>query len=214
MVKQVALYHLDSVGIETIRQRYAEAYGLAREFLGPEDQTWYDVAHTEIQRIASAYRGSVLLPCARQREAVRRIAWMVAAISPQMPWGRNIAATVAVLEHGLHAGVQTRPNTLKALYVQRTGDESVFRPNTKTWAFGHNLAYPTTSHRVTLDVWMLRAAFPGMGLETCSQRAYPFVAATIQDIAASEGRLPLDIQQAIWRYVRDSGQYHLPGFDS
>ena len=104
---------------------------------------WYKQAHGDIQRLAKHYN-----------KPVDVVAGVVAAVSPNMPWDRNLANARRILEG--ETRTEAWPiNTNKALYVLRTGDTTPLKRGDwgpKVGPFFESLLSPWDQHhRAVID---------------------------------------------------------------
>lgn len=131
-------------------------------------------------------------------------AGVIAALSPRMPWARNLRLAADVID----AHVSGRPAPGGAMAVNLAaaarvlaGEPGAIRAP-KTAAFAANLAGDTRA--VTVDVWAVRAATghrmpDGMGI---GPRQYAEIAAAYTEAAERVGIEPRDLQATIWVAIR------------
>ena len=82
----------------------------------------------------------------------------------------------------------------------------------KVRSFYRNIAFPTSSHDVTLDTWMLHALVPdeyyahlATSYSFLSRAGvYDAVSDAIREIADDRGELAHEVQATIWIHVRGS----------
>lgn len=124
-----------------------------------KNENWYQIAHNEIVSVSRSLSVPVNLMCG-----------IVAVLSPLVPWDRNISWAIDVVkfcqgqDSNPYQGMYT--NLGKALWLYWQWQESgtisdatiESELSTKTGNFFHNLLYPESSQKFTIDVWMFRVA--------------------------------------------------------
>lgn len=132
------------------------------------------------------------------------VADVVAVLSPQCPWTRNIAgARLALTLHGAgHPWTDAKSATVYGANVRKAwrildGDRSALR-GPKVEAFGANLRGDLSY--VTVDVWATRAAI-GRDLPGRDRRA---IIAGYKLAARRAGVSPAEFQAIVWVAVRGS----------
>ena len=157
---------------------------------------WYDTARAACDALAAGTSGRV---------TTEQAAGVVAALSPRMPWARNLTVAAAVID----AHVDGRP--APAMALRRNLDVACAildgrqsgPTGRKVSAFARAILGDTAA--VVVDVWAARAAghpMPdGKGL---TPRQYDAIAAAYTDAAERLGVAPRDLQAAVWVVVRGS----------
>lgn len=161
---------------------------------------WYHNAHAIASKLAS-----------RVGCSVEASAGIIAALSPRVRWESNITDATRLLAGEESGFMALMSNVGKAWLIMADDDADDILGGPKVRAFWHNIAHPTTSDDVTLDVWMLRALVPSEWYDSLAS-SYNFLARknvydTIADavrIAASErGVRPHELQAALWINARN-----------
>jgi len=96
---------------------------------------WYGKAHEEALKVGKG-------------DAVKG-AGIIAALSPQTGWARNIAMSHELISKGTTGA--TEDNVRKALRIHEGEHPDEVLGGHKVKAFFHNIANPDTSHEVTID---------------------------------------------------------------
>lgn len=127
-------------------------------------------------------------------------AGVVSALSPRMPWVRNVAAARSILS-GDGRVWHTRQQERIARAIAAGGDPLAILRGPKTLAFALALSGLTTA--VVLDTHMLCI----MGMPPGSQltgRAYRSAASSLSAAARKVGVAPRDFQATLWVHQRGS----------
>ena len=137
-----------------------------------------------------------------------RGAAIVAVLSPQKPWARNVAE--AVSEHREPGVVSTTWDIRSKLDRLHAGED----PNSvvggpKVRSFWRNLA--GDDEAVTVDIWALRAATHGMPTDAeygklASAGRYELVADAYRLAAQRAGVSPSTMQATVWIVIRGSAE--------
>lgn len=164
---------------------YHKARGTGLETAG---RTWYANAGAECARLAAAHG-----------VAHATAAGIVAALSPRMPWARNITEAGNLLAGRTCAalGVSVR----KAERIHAGEDPAaVLATGPKTLAFWRALCGDLDA--VVLDVWMLRAF--GHDRDTVTPYQYRLLSETVRQTARSVACAPATFQAIVWCAIRGS----------
>lgn len=185
-------------------RRIKKTYELASAEQIEQGARWYREAGEVVDDIAE--RGGIT----RDTAAV-----VVAHLSPQTTWQRNVAAAYQVVTERRADGVIGR-NVERALMALDADDPwSTFGPDArKTQRFARNILGDT--ELVTVDVWAMRVAFgkgwgptwrtgedDGLALTLGRVGVYEAVEAAYQRAARSLGVLPTTVQAATWIVARN-----------
>lgn len=153
-----------------------------------DGRNWYGVAN----RLASMVGNG----------DVRRGAGIIAALSPQTPWSRNVKIAMA-LASGQKVGT-LRASLAKAERILAGEDfASVLPAEAKTWNFAHNVAGDES--KVTVDRWAIRIAL-GTDKTSVTARQYQFIAAAYRLAAEAAGESPAAMQAITWCVIRGTGE--------
>ena len=159
-----------------------------------EGTTWYEKAHIEATILSQAY--GVPLP---------KVIGVMAALSPNNKWSRNIIDTWNLLESPC---ITTKCCTFtkqrqKALDIlSGSGREAEILEilnGTKTKHFFTNISYYLDSQSVTVDMW----AYRSVELEP-KQKYYKQVEQAYKNVAQKMNLLPHQLQAVVWGVVRGS----------
>lgn len=185
-------------------RRIVNTYRLATDEQIEQGTRWYDEAGQVVDDVAE--RGRI----SRDRAAI-----VVAHLSPQTTWRRNVAGAVQLVTEGRADGCIGR-NVERALAAMHADDPwSTFGPDArKTRRFARNLLGDTDV--VTVDVWAMRVAFgkgwgpkwrtgddDGLDLVLGRVGVYEAVEAAYVRAARSLGELPTTVQAATWIVARN-----------
>lgn len=166
-----------------------------------QGRAWYARAHEEARALATLAHGNNLAPDAR----VERGAAIIAALSPQTPWARNLELARALVSGAPRlATFGASERRARAALVAEKPLEAI-GGGPKSNAFARNIAYPGTSMDVTLDIWALRLVLD-LGREgkvpTLTPKKYDALANEYRATAKAFGVLPLVLQAATWVHIR------------
>lgn len=138
-------------------QNIVEFYNRFLTISDLQSENWYHLENENIANFAHVFNVPVNLFCG-----------MVAVTSPLKKWQENIKWVCEIIKWcqgdtnaKVYSGIKGNANKAIRLYNDwqsgNFSDENVNRvTGDKTQAFFHNLLYPDTSLRFTVDVWMLR----------------------------------------------------------
>lgn len=124
-------------------------------------------------------------------------AGIVAALSPQVQWGRNKLMAIEVMETGWTTG-QTTANIHKAARIWEGERPLSVLGGPKVRAFYR--AIMGDPNAVVLDTWMATAI--GWPTNSFSERQYERCAAALTKAARRCGVAPADFQAVVWTHVR------------
>ena len=148
--------------------------------------SWYESAAATCNDLAARYN---LEPV--------QVTGIVAALSPQCQWQRNLALAEAVCEHGTTGG-QTLPNVRKAEAIYDGAAPLDVLGGPKVRAFYRAL---TGDHSAAVvDTWMLQAV--GWHRSGASAAQYARIAGALEDAAATVGVDVARLQAIVWVQVR------------
>lgn len=158
---------------------------------------WYWLAHAHACELAERYKLSVV-----------KVSGIIAALSPNNKWERNLIDTGLFLETpSIDTKVCTyTANRVKALEIYNLQDEDdavLFTEVTgilggrKTKSFFANIYNPLSSMRVTVDLWMFRAC----GVKNTAKN-YLAIEQAIIELSINTGWMPHVIQAVIWSVIR------------
>lgn len=160
--------------------------------------SWYFLAHAECHKIGAEFGVDFA-----------RVAGAIAAMSPRMPWERNLwvgrelvrghveGLDVHKMKLGIHSFID------RAAAILETGNFALLGTQ-KTYRFWHNMSYPETSSLVTVDTWAHRA-WAGLDKPIGSAptpKNYEFIQADYAALAAECGILPHQAQAIVWETIR------------
>lgn len=176
------------VTLETVVRRILRTFDAATPSDIESGATWYDEAGDLARTLAD-----------RHNLSVEEVAGVIAALSPRTTWSRNVAGTIALLEHG---GDEARRFGCIGANVDRAEGviQGVPLNGPKTRAFAANIAGDREA--VTVDVWACRVADLD---ETLLSRkgAYDAVAHAYRLAARRRGVDPATMQATTWVVARN-----------
>lgn len=149
-----------------------------------EGMTWYESAR-EI---------------AREAETVVKGAGIIAALSPRMPWHRNVSLAREAFQRDLTGGA------LGASIVKVNAIRAGIHPHAalgkglKTQSFFANILDPSNRLVVTVDTHAIKVA--GLNRDSVTPRMYADIARGYMEAAAYVGILPQQIQAITWTTYR------------
>jgi len=152
---------------------------------------WY----REANKVAELFSMEFQLP-------INKVIGVMAALSPNNKWERNIIDTRLFLESpSLETKVCTfKGQRLKALKILLAHDsteiESILHGR-KTISFFNNILNYQSNRVVTVDLWMFRIA----ELPT-SKANYEMISKAVKNVAVKNNLLPHQLQAIVWSVVR------------
>lgn len=182
-------------------------YGLATETQVNRGMTWYERAREECYGITEQLVGY------RDPLHMSKVAAVVAALSPRMPWERNIAVARKIILECLHGDKLLSEvnagligNAAKAYVIYKTDDFNLLGTQ-KVYRFWHNLAHPD-SELVTVDVWAYRA-WKGILTgkeEAIPEKVYLDIEQDYITCAREVGIRPYQFQAIVWETIRTTAK--------
>jgi hypothetical protein len=172
----------------------------------------------QVRRILSAYsaatpqemaEGAVWYPNARElayelAEEYVMGAGVIAALSPQIQWDRNIDLARDAFNDWFHGQVGDAIG--KARSIMQGRDPDVVLPRgKKTWHFYHCILNPSTPDHVTID---RHAAHIALGSATAKigVKLYREVAESYYEASKVIGRPPAEVQAVTWVSIRNKAR--------
>jgi hypothetical protein len=165
---------LDSVFSQADSRQYAEGF------------KWYDDANAELRLIALQHDSFIEIAAA-----------ICAALSPKLRWSANLLYTDWVFQGLTIPHLKTPVN--KALAILESGNVDLITAP-KTSAFYRNLIGDL--NRVTIDVWMYRAA--GLNDDDVKPWHYRELELAVKRLANHYKVEPARIQAIIWIVIREA----------
>lgn len=148
--------------------------------------SWYGDAHMIAREAGDPVKG----------------AGVIAALSPRMPWHRNVILARAAFQNPLTGGGLKR-SIAAANAIMGGVDPLDVLGGEKTRAFYHNILHPFTSNEVTVDTHAIKIA--GIDRDSVGKGLYREIANAYRAAAAVAGMSPLDMQAVTWTtYRRES----------
>jgi hypothetical protein len=153
---------------------------------------WYDEAGATARALAAGTDGRV---------SVQQAAGVIAALSPRMPWARNVHLAALVVD-AFTAGAEMPGGAMRARLAECAAilrGEKAGPSGRKVSNFARAILGDTDA--VTVDVWAMRAA--GIAdRESLTAGQYARVSAAYTAAAEMLGVTPRDLQAAVWVAVR------------
>lgn len=150
--------------------------------------TWYTDARREARRMARAYGVTTAAACG-----------VIAALSPQVQWVRNLTMAREILRDGVTTG-QTSANLTKAYRIADGARPLTVLGGPKVRAFYRALMGDESA--AVIDTWMMVAAQWHRDGATALQ--YLEIARALTDAAAFAGIAVAPFQAVVWTHVRGS----------
>jgi hypothetical protein len=174
-----------------IRQRLQAIFDRANERQIAEGRAWYPTAYLHALQFSLDHAVPLF-----------KTAGIIAALSPNNKWERNLYdADLFLSKPSLDTKVCTfMANRRKALAILNATDQDEVRhllKGRKTVSFYDNMVNNETSYRVTVDLWMYRAAEVKI-----SDKHYRMIEDVVLEMALESELLPMDIQAVIWTVLR------------
>jgi len=156
-----------------------------------QGSAWYPVAHDLAEMIGNG--------------DVRKGAGIIAALSPRMPWDRNVRLATDAGNGNVHGAMSSSLAKVQAI-VDGADPETVLPMDRKTGHFYRNIVNPSDVTACTIDVWAHRIATGDItSAGPRNARDYAECVAAY-DIVADENSEPMSRTQAItWVAVRENG---------
>jgi hypothetical protein len=160
-------------------------------------RAWYGAAHDICESIT--------------RETgidTRIVAAVVSALSPRNKWNRNLV-DARNLCHAYVRGWRPEDVTVCTFNTNRAKawrflEQHAWTNGPKTTAFVDNIYHPTTSTRVTVDVWAVRAYCNDLSTDAAiTPKQYATIEAAYIEAATIVGIRPMDLQAIVWTVVRE-----------
>lgn len=176
-----------------VERNYSAVVATATQAEIDAAEQWYNEAGDIADRVAGLLRRSLNGSPDASRD---HGAGVIAALSPRVPWQRNI-------ELALGFGMTGNASCLGASVANARAaswDGYGVLTGLKTLNFAQAIAGVDSA--VTIDVWMMRAA--GFRSDAPSRRNYPWIASALRLVARRAGLTPRTCQALIWCKVRGS----------
>jgi hypothetical protein len=131
---------------------------------------------------------------------------IIAALSPRVRWSANLVDASAILDGELDGFMALGSNIVKAWRILEGEHPSVILGGRKVRSFWQNIANPSASLDVTLDIHMLRALVPAGYWEHMNEPynflarvgVYDAVADGVRNAAEESVLAPHELQAIIW----------------
>lgn len=161
-------------------------------------ENWYWLAHAHACELAQQYKLSLV-----------KVAGIIAALSPNNKWERNLTDTGLFLETpSIDTKVCTyKANRVKALAIYELDhdddamlfvDVMTILGGRKTRSFFSNIYDPLASTAVTVDLWMFRACEVKN-----TAKNYMAIEQAVLELSINTGWSPHAIQAIIWSVIRE-----------
>ncbi len=168
--------------------RLLEAYEASSAEEVQAGRAWYRNARREVRRMSGVYSVDR-----------RRVAAIVAALSPREPWSKNLQWAEAVLETGSHGSYGLKANGWKAERILEGEDPAEVLGGPKVTAFDRALCGDDGA--VVIDTWMLTAVGWPEGAPLTAKR-YRDVADALTEAARMLDVPAAELQAVVWVHVR------------
>lgn len=143
---------------------------------------------------------------AREAGDVRKGAGVISALSPRMPWQRNLTLARDAFVAPLTGGALKRSIGAANAIMHEGADPLDILGGLKTRAFFDNILNPLTSAEVTVDTHAIKIA--GIDRDSVGVGLYREISDAYRHAAAIAGIAPLDMQAVTWTtYRRESNMW-------
>lgn len=147
----------------------------------------------DIREGMSWYRDTNLI--AREAGNVETGAGIIAALSPRLPWSRNVMLARQAFVAPLEGGALRRSIAAANAILSGTHPLDVLG-GLKTRSFFDNILMPLSSEAVTVDTHAIKIA--GLDRDSVTPRMYREIADAYRSAAYSVNLRPLEIQAITW----------------
>lgn len=148
--------------------------------------SWYQDAHLIAREAGNVVAG----------------AGIISALSPRMPWKRNIVLARKAFDAPLEGGALKR-SIASANAIRNGNDPLDILGGLKTRAFFDNILNPLTSNEVTVDTHAIKIA--GINRDSVGKGLYNDIADAYREAAKECGIMPLEMQAVTWTAWRNGG---------
>lgn len=176
-----------------MRDRLLTLHDGAADAVREAGRNWYPSAEGAIATLANAY--GVGRPTA---------AGVVAALSPQTRWRKNLEGAEAVLNGEPWRATGYGSNVAKAERIAAGSSPLLVLGGDKVRSFWANLVGSRAT--LTIDVWAQRAA-TGRDLAPPKGNRYRRIARAYEAAAAAVGEHPRDLQAICWLAIRPAAEH-------
>lgn len=191
---------------------------LTQEVYDATEDILRDCTREEWERGSSWYENASSIASMLRRRTPNRVvsqemaAGVIAALSPRVAWKHNVSDAERMLMGDLSGFVALGASLVKALRILDGEHPDNVLGGRKVRSFWRNIAYPTTSYDVTIDVWMLRAIVPEKYLASYREPygflgrkgVYDAISDGVRRSAEERGMMPHQLQATAWIHVRGS----------
>lgn len=183
--------NLDSERIAMLAGNVRRAWNAASDDQISRGRVWY--------RVANDLAGIV------GNGDVRKGAGIIAALSPRMPWDRNVSLAMDAGNGNVHGALSASLAKVQAI-LDGTDPESVLPMTAKTGYFFTNISDPDNGDAITVDVWAHRIATGDCkSAGPRSTRDYAECAEAYRIVARESGELGHVVQASTWNWAREGG---------
>jgi hypothetical protein len=155
--------------------------------------TWYYEAHLIALDMSK-----------RTNTELYKVVGIIAALSPQNKWERNIQDAESFLRYGMFTKVCTfNSNKVKAMKIfnaESEGEVINILNGMKTVSFYHNILN-VIDYKVTIDRWALRVVKHDKSL---TPKVYREIELAFQEVAKEVRLLPKQVQAITWEQLRSA----------
>src|SRR5690242_13422430 len=137
---------------------------------------------------------------AREADTLVKGAGIIAALSPRMPWDRNVALARQAFAGPLTSGALGQSLAKVALIQDGVHPIAALGKGLKTQSFFANILDPSNPHVVTVDTHAIKIA--GLNRDSVTPRMYADIAAGYMEAAAYASILPQQMQAITWTTYR------------
>lgn len=182
---------LDSDRIEMLAGNIRNARNAASDDQMNRGRAWYPVAHDLAEMIGNG--------------DVRKGAGIIAALSPRMPWERNVSLAVDAGNGNVHGALSASLAKVQAI-LDGADPADVLPMSAKTGNFYVNILDPADPFAVTVDVWAHRIATgDAKSAGPRTPRDYHECAEAYRIVAAEFGEIGGVTQAGTWNWAREGG---------
>lgn len=183
--------NLSAERVATLAANIRHARESASDGQAARGAVWYSVAHDLAGIVGNG--------------DVRKGAGIIAALSPRMPWERNVTLAMDARNGKVHGALGASLRKVQAI-LDGTDPAEVLPMSAKTGYFFANILDPTERESVTVDVWAHRIA-TGDAKSAGPRNARDYAeCAEAYRVVAREYSEPANHTQAItWNWAREGG---------
>jgi hypothetical protein len=182
---------LDSERIAMLASNVRNAWNTASPDQINRGRVWYRVAHDLAEIVGNG--------------DVRKGAGIIAALSPRMPWDRNVKLATDAGQGNVHGAMSASLAKVQAI-LDGADPATVLPMTAKTGHFFTNISDPDNGDAITVDVWAHRIATGNCkSAGPRNVRDYAECAEAYRIVAHEMSELGHVVQAGTWNWAREGG---------